>query len=70
MNSPLIWESKYESNIKFRGILFLNTWNQWTRSYDYEFWFNINLFKHERQHNGKGYQETHSHEKNEVQTVK
>ena len=54
MNSPLIWASKDESNINFRGILFVNSWNQWTIAYDYEFWFNINLFNHERQQNGKG----------------
>ena len=54
MNSPLIWASKDESSIYFRGILFVNTWNQWTRAYDFELWFNINLFKHERQQNGIG----------------
>ena len=42
-----------ESNINFRGILFVNTWNLWTRAYDYELWFNINVSKHERQHIGK-----------------
>ena len=49
MSSPLIWASKDESNINFRGILFVNSWNQWTIAYDYEFWLNINLFKNERQ---------------------
>ena len=53
MNNPSTWASKYESNINFRGILFVDTWNPRTRAYDYEFWFNMHLLKHERQHDGK-----------------
>ena len=53
MNSPLTWKSKDESNINFRGILFVNTSRKINRAYDYEFGFNINLFKYERQYNGK-----------------
>ena len=52
-DNPLIRASKYESSINFRGTLFVNNQNQRTRAYDYEFLFNINLFKHEIQHNRK-----------------
>ena len=70
MNSPLLWASKVNPILTLEEPLLVNTWNIWTRAYDYELWFNLNILKHERQHNEKDNKKKHSHEKKEVHTIK
>ena len=59
MSSPLIWASKDESNINLEEsclwILEINELEHMIMNYD----LNMNLFKHERKHSGKGQHERH-----------